>query len=149
MKNQLSIFNTGQRYPLHRDLARLFENPWQGSDLSDSLFEGAYQPSVDVSEDSEGFLVKAELPGMSKDDIKISMENGVLSIEGEKKEERDSKQGGLLRRERSYGSFYRAFSLPAGVDASKAEASYTDGVLQLKLPKKEEARPRSIEISVK
>ncbi len=100
-------------------------------------------------EDKDQIVVKAELPGMSKDDIKLSMENGVLSIQGEKKEEHESREGGVLRRERSYGSFYRAFALPAGVDPSKAVASYKDGVLELKLPKKEESKPKSIEISVK
>lgn len=155
MKNALSVFGNGKALSpframeqMNRDLGRFFEGQWPEWTPSNALIDAAFEPSVDVFEDKDQIKVKAELPGMSKDDIKVSLENGVLSIQGEKKEEKESKEGGVLRQERSYGSFYRAFSLPAGVDASKAEASYKDGVLELKLPKKEEAKPKSIEIKI-
>ena len=155
MKDLLPVPANGTRaWPalarlFRRDLGDLLGEEWSLAPLRDSLMEGAFQPSIDVTEDKDRYTVKAELPGMSKDDIKISMENGILSIQGEKKEEKETREGGRLRSERSYGSFYRAFNLPAGVDAAKAQASYKDGVLVLELPKKEEAKPKAIEISVK
>jgi len=156
MKNQLSILGNGKTLSpfrmmeqMNRDLGRFFDGGWPDMQAANSLMEGAFAPSVDVMEDKDQITVKAELPGMAKEDIKISLENGVLSIQGEKKAEKEVKEGGLLRQERSYGSFYRAFTLPAGVDGSKATANYKDGVLELMLPKKEEAKPKAIEISVK
>jgi HSP20 family protein len=153
MKEQLSIGN-GNGFPrllrrMRHDFDRLFEEGWPVLAADDSLAEVAFQPSVDVTEDKDQVLVRAELPGMAKDDIKVSVDGGVLSIQGEKKENKETREGGVLRRESSYGSFCRSFTLPAGVDAGKAAASYRDGVLELKLPKKEEAKPKAIEIALK
>ncbi len=107
-------------------------------------------PRVDITEDKNGYHLRADLPGMGKDDIKVSVENGVLSITGEKKEEKkEHEDGRFYHYERSYGSFCRAFNLPDEVDAGSIEAAYNNGVLELTLKKDEKAKPKAIEVKVK
>ena len=109
----------------------------------------AWSPAVDVLESDNDFIVTAELPGLAKDDVDITIENGVLSLSGEKKEEREegkADSGGLVL-ERRYGRFRRSFSLPRGVDADKVSAKFSDGILTVTLPKAATAKPRQIKIS--
>ena len=106
-------------------------------------------PPVDIYSTGEHALViKAEIPGMSKDDIDITVENFTLTIRGEKKTEQTVKDDQFHRVERSYGTFTRSFALPHTVDPSKVEAEYKDGVLTIKLPQREEAKPRQIKVNV-
>ncbi len=107
-----------------------------------------WTPTIDVVDEKDHLLVKADLPGLNKDDIRVSIEDGVLSIQGEKKEETEEKKKGYLRAERFYGSFFRSVSLPSAVDDTKVKASYKDGVLELTLPKKEEAKPKQIKVDI-
>jgi HSP20 family protein len=109
----------------------------------------AWSPALDVHETDDAWLVTADLPGMRKEDIKISVENGLLTVQGEKKEVHEHKNARSVRSERLHGSFIRAVSLPEGVDTSAIQAEYKDGVLHLQLPKKEEAKPKSISVHVK
>jgi HSP20 family protein len=112
-------------------------------------FGGAWMPPVDIYTTGEHELViKAEIPGMSKDDIDITVENFTLTIRGEKKTEQTVKDDQFHRVERSYGTFVRSFALPHTVDASKVAADYKEGVLTIKLPQREEARPRQIKVNV-
>ena len=112
-------------------------------------FGGAWMPPVDIYSTGEHELViKAEIPGMSKDDIDITVENFTLTIRGEKKTEQTVKDDQFHRVERSYGSFTRTFALPQTVDANRVEASYKDGVLTIKLPQREEAKPKQIKVNV-
>jgi HSP20 family protein len=105
-------------------------------------------PPVDIVETSgKDVVVRAELPDMKREDIKVTFENNVLSIEGERKFEKKDEGETYHRVERGYGSFRRSFSLPASVDASRVEADYKDGVLTVKLPRREESRPRQITIN--
>ncbi len=106
-------------------------------------------PAVDLKETEDHFLINAELPGMSKKEISISLENNVISISGEKKVENEEKDNNYHRVERSYGKFHRAFELPGAVNRDKIEADYTDGILSIIIPKTEEAKPKQIEIKVK
>jgi HSP20 family protein len=107
-------------------------------------------PRVDITEDKDVYRLKADLPGMSKDDISVNVENGVLSINGEKKEEKkEHEKDRYYHYERSYGRFSRCFNLPDDVDAAKIEASYSNGVLELTLKKDEKAKPKAIEVKVK
>ena len=106
-------------------------------------------PAINLEETEETFKVTAELPGMSKEDISITLENNVLSISGEKKEENEDKSKNYHRVERSYGKFHRAFELPGVVNRDKIEADYKDGILNISVPKAEEAKPKQIEIKVK
>ncbi len=120
---------------------------FEGFGDGDSVW-GAWSPAMDVSETENEILVHADLPGLSKDQIKVSLENNVLTIKGEKRQESDNKDKQFHRSERSYGSFTRSFRLPSEVAAGKISASYKDGVLALTLPKSEAAKPKEIEVKV-
>lgn len=106
----------------------------------------SWNPAVDVSETPEHLVLHLEVPGMSRDQIKISVENNVLTVRGEKQQEATQENESWYRTERSYGSFERSFSLPTHVDSDNVRASLENGVLTIKLPRREEARPREIAI---
>ena len=107
-----------------------------------------WAPSVDIAETPEGFQIKAELPEVKKEDVKISVDGGVLRIEGERRQEKEEKGKKFHRIERSYGSFLRTFTLPDSVDESKVQAEFKDGVLNVRLPRSEKGKPRAIEVKV-
>ena len=112
-------------------------------------FGGAWMPPVDIHSTGEHELViKAEIPGMSKDDLDITVENFTLTIRGEKKAEQTIKDDQFHRVERSYGSFSRSFALPHTVDSNSVAAEYKDGVLTVTLPLREEAKPKQIKVNV-
>ena len=116
-------------------------------DRDEEMGLSAWMPPVDISEDQEKIRLTAELPGMREDQVSIQMEGGILTIRGERKFE-DEKHGRNFHRvERSYGQFVRSFTLPNNVDREKIRASFSDGVLDIEIPKSEEARPRQIKIS--
>ena len=106
----------------------------------------AWQPAVDVSEDKESVRIVAELPGVKPEDVKLSLENFVLTIRGEKKQETEEHTGRVHRYERSYGSFERAFVLPSTVDGEKISADFQNGVLTISVPKAERAKAREIPV---
>jgi len=108
-----------------------------------------WSPALDVHDDKEAFTVTLEAPGLKKEDFEISWHDGVLSIAGERKEEKEAKEKNYFRRERFFGRFARSVSLPADVQSDKIAAAYKDGVLTVSLPKAEEAKPKQIEVSVK
>jgi HSP20 family protein len=105
-------------------------------------------PSVDVSETDGEYQIKAEIPDVKKEDVKVTVEDGVLTIQGERKQEKEEKGKKYHRVECSYGSFVRSFTLPDLVDEGKVKAEFKDGVLNLKLPKSEKAKPKSIEVKI-
>ncbi|PLY06823.1 MAG: heat-shock protein [Desulfuromonas sp.] len=107
-----------------------------------------WAPRVDISETDEKFIVKAEVPGIQREDIKINIEDHVLTIQGENKQEKEEKGEQFHRVERYYGSFSRSFSLPENVAEEKIEANFKDGLLTLKIPKTEASRPKAIEVKV-
>lgn len=111
--------------------------------------ERGWMPAVDVFEKNDKFIVKAEVPGMKEEDIDVSVVGDTLTIKGERKTETEVKEEDYYRCERSYGSFYRSIPLPSAVDASKIEASYEDGLLEVTLPKKAEVKPKKIAVSAK
>jgi HSP20 family protein len=112
------------------------------------VFDGAFNPAFDVVVGKDNVVVKAELSGLSKDDVKVSLQDNYLTITGEKKQESKQKEASYFVSERAYGSFTRTIELPAAVDASKIEARFKDGVLEVTLPKTEEAKPKQIEVKV-
>ena len=116
----------------------------------EALAQGAWMPPVDIYETAEqDVIVKVDLPGLKRDEIKVTFENQVLSIEGQRQATPENVEGGQNRAhrlERSHGPFRRSFTLPATVDAARVDASYQDGVLVVKLPRREESRPRTIAI---
>lgn len=107
-----------------------------------------WMPAVDIIEDDKEFCVKAELPEVRKEDVHVMVENGVLTLHGERKFEKEQKNRRYHRLERSYGSFTRSFSLPEGADAGKVRAEFKDGVLQVHMPKSESAKPKQVEVKV-
>ena len=105
-------------------------------------------PTVDISESEAEYVIKAELPDVKKDAVKVTVEDGVLAIQGERKQETEDKGTKYHRIERSYGRFARSFTLPDSVDESKVKAEYVDGVLRLHLPKSEKAKPKQIDVKI-
>ncbi len=130
---------------LQDEVNRLFDFSFPSRDSG--LFSG-WSPALDLYDDKESFLVRVELPGMKKEDIAISLHEGVLTVSGERKHDFEGQEGKTFRSERYFGKFQRSVSLPALVDSSKVAASYKDGILTVTLPKAEEAKPRHIEVSV-
>lgn len=105
-----------------------------------------WSPRVDIVEDDREFLVKAELPEMKREDVKVTVEDGVLTIAGERKQEKEEKNKKYHRVEREYGSFVRSFTLPANTSGEKVSADFKDGLLKVHLPKDAKAAPKAIEI---
>ena len=117
-----------------------------GRDESMALVE--WVPVVDVMETDEDFQIRAELPGVEKEDVKLSVENGVLAISGHREQEKEEKGKRYHKIERAYGSFARSFTMPDVVDEQKVTAEFKNGVLTVRLPKSEKARPKSIEVRI-
>jgi HSP20 family protein len=139
------------RFDPFRDLARLQEEVSRAFG-EDRMFRPSesvgWTPACDIYEDDEGLALKFELAGVEPKDVDIRFENGVLTIRGERKLEREDKRDNYHRIERQYGTFTRSFSLPASVDGEKIRAEAKTGVLQILLPKRAEAKPRSIQVKV-
>ena len=131
-------------------LLEQFFNTVQNQDENDTSFieTSSWAPSVDLKEESDRFLVIADLPGVKKEDMNISLENHVLTIKGERNIEKTENQKTYTRRERVQGQFYRRFYLPETADDNQISARYTNGVLEIIIPKKEKAAPKKIDISV-
>ncbi len=108
----------------------------------------AWTPAVDVYEDENVFLIKLELPEVNRDDVKVSLHENTLSISGERRVENEEKRENYHRVERSYGQFFRSFTLPPNVNTEAINAQFKDGVLRLTLPKREEAKPKQIEVKI-
>jgi HSP20 family protein len=139
----LENFQTLRR--LNNVLDEAFGN-WPFQQDESGAITSAWQPAVDVFEDKDSVRIVAELPGVKPEDVKLSLENNVLIIRGEKKQEAEERTERVHRYERSYGSFERAFVLPSTVDGDKVSAEYGDGVLRVTVPKAEKARPREIPV---
>ena len=107
-----------------------------------------WSPLVDITEDEKEYLIKADLPEVKKEDVKLTVEHDVMSISGERKYEKEEKGKKYHRVERAYGSFIRSFTLPEDADGTKVSAEYKDGVLNVHLPKSEKAKPKAIEVKV-
>ncbi len=131
---------------LRNEMDRLWDDYFGSGRRALRPMEEDWMPAVDVSETGDKITIKAEVPGMEAKDIEIAMVGDTLTIKGEKKLEREEKEENYHTVERSYGSFTRAMKLPATVEADKVEASYKNGVLTVVLPKKEEVKPKAIEI---
>lgn len=108
-----------------------------------------WSPTCDIFETDNEIVVKAELPEVKKEDVNVSIENNVLSIRGERKFSEETKKENYHRLERSYGEFFRSFTLPNVVDATKVNAEFKEGILRVTLPKREEAKPKQVEVKVK
>jgi len=139
--------NLGRLTDLRDEIDRLFESPLNELTRASNLLSG-WTPALDVFEDKDNFTVKAELPGMKKEDIEVSLHDGSLSISGERKSETKHEDAEVYRAERFFGRFQRTVTLPAPVAADKVKAQYKDGVLTVTLAKTEQAKPKQIDVSV-
>ena len=127
---------------------RLFRESYGPEGREETLNNTSFAPPVDVYEDEHSVNLKIEVPGVDEKDIDVRIENNVLTVHGERKFEKEEKQENFRRVERQYGSFTRTFTLPSTVDAEKVAASYDKGILKIALPKKAEAKPKQIKVSV-
>jgi HSP20 family protein len=130
-------------------LNRMFARPaTRTANGKETMIVADWTPSVDISETEGEYQIKAEIPDVKKEDVKVTLEDGVLTIQGQRKYEKEEKGKKFHRIERSYGSFVRTFSLPDVIDEEKVKAEFKDGVLNLHLPKSEKAKPKAIEVKV-
>jgi len=137
----------GRLFGLRDELDRFFETPF--ADLArGSQLLSVWSPAIDLFEDKDNVIVKAELPGMKKEDIGVSLHDGALSLSGERKSQTKSENAEICRTERFVGRFHRTVTLPVSVQADHVKAQYQDGVLTITLPKAEEAKPKQIEVKV-
>jgi HSP20 family protein len=125
---------------------RIFDEPFAGFLRDGIASAGEWTPLMDVVETKDGITLKVELPGVKQEDISISLEDDTLTVKGERKHESEVKEDGFTRIERSYGSFQRTVVVPQTVDGNGVKATYKEGVLEIHLPKKEEARPKAVKI---
>ena len=136
---------------LQERMNRLFDESYRGTGRGETdewALGGSWAPSVDIFEHEGNLVLKAELPGVDPKDVDVRVENNVLTLRGERKFETEVKKEKYHRVERAYGTFSRSFTLPNVVDTEKIKADYKDGVLQVTLPQREEAKPKQIQVSV-
>lgn len=145
LEQTANVFNRMFDRPL---TTRTFLPPFRGEMTEESLVNVDWAPLVDIEENSKEFLIKAELPEVKKEDVKVALEDGVLTIQGERKLEKEEKDRKVHRIERSYGKFLRSFTVPRDVDDKKVMAEFKDGILMVHVPKTEVAKPRLIDVKV-
>jgi len=135
---------------LQERMNRLFDDSFRGARGSDEdwALGGSWAPAVDIYEQDGNIVLKAELPGIDPKDVDVRVENNTLTLRGERKHDQEVKRENYHRVERTYGAFTRSFTLPNVVDTNNIKAEYRDGVLRMTLPKREEAKPKQISISV-
>lgn len=149
MKNELTRWDPFRELEeVHNRLASFFDSGTRTRDREESILTTAWAPLVDILEDDKSYTLKVELPEMKREDIKVSVENGILTISGERLREQEQENRKYHRVERAFGSFIRNFTLPQSVDPGKVNATYRDGVLHVNVEKAEHTRPQSIEVKV-
>jgi len=140
----------GELTTLQDRINQLFNQPfgplWRTQGAEQTLTASTFVPAVDIYEDEHNIVLTAEVPGVEEKDLDISLENGVLTISGERKMENEEKQDNFHRIERSYGRFTRSFTLPPTVDENNVKAEFNNGILKIALAKREEAKPKQIKI---
>ena len=146
--NGLTRWNPSREFDhLRNRIDSLFDVFARGDNGHDELFAGGgWTPSVDIEETQEEYVIKAELPGLKKEHVNVTLNNGVLTLSGERKQEKEEKNRRYHRVESSYGSFSRSFSLPGGVDSNRIDAQFKDGILRVRVAKSEAAKPKQIEV---
>jgi HSP20 family protein len=132
---------------LRNHFGRFFSDPFFPADMAgDVASPKVWQPAVDIFEKDDNMYIKAELPGMDKKDISLDIQNGVLTLRGERKYENEVKEENFYRKEMSHGTFVRSFTLPADVDADRIKAEFKDGILTVEVPSPETRKPKQISV---
>jgi HSP20 family protein len=154
----LKRWNPGEHLPLfprdvlsmQREINRMFDTFFRDSRGDDTeLVPSAWTPATDLVEHDNDIVVRMDLPGVDRNDVKITLQNGVLMIRGEKRQEKETREAHLHRTERAWGTFQRSFTIPAGVQQDRIDAVFREGILTITLPKAEGAKPRQIDVKVK
>jgi len=130
---------------IRREMDRMLESTGEGEESS-AIATSDWIPAVDIKETNDAFILHADIPGVDPKDVDVHMENGILTIKGERESEKKEEREGYKRVERQYGSFYRRFSLPDTADAEKISAKSKNGVVEITIPKKEAVQPRKISV---
>lgn len=134
---------------IHERMNQLFDEtflPARGSEAAPAA--AMWSPAVDIYESGDDIVVKAEVPGMDREDVAVEVKDGILTLRGDRKFEKEAKEENYHRIERSYGTFVRSFALPSSVDPERVRAGLKDGVLEVRLSKKEQAKPRKVQVTV-
>jgi len=131
---------------LRERMNRMFEDVFSGRQEDKELTPSAWAPAVDIYETENELVLAAEVPGLSEKDVEIKIEDNTLTLKGERRFEKETKEENYHRIERSYGSFYRAFTLPNSIDPEKIQAEHENGVLKVVMPKRQELKPRMVKI---
>ena len=128
---------------------RIFDESFsRTADVDDDISLSAWKPSVDIYETDEAIILKAELPGIKKEDVSVEIKDNVLTLRGERIEDKEIKEGNYFRKERCFGTFSRAFNLQHRVQPDKIKAKFKDGILEIEIPKPEEEKPKQITVKV-
>lgn len=128
---------------------RMFDDVFtRAAENDDEAVVGGWRPSVDIYDKPEAIVIKAELPGVTKEDVSVEVKENILTLKGERKIEKEEAEGTYYRKERLYGRFMRSFTLPMETDSEKIKANFRDGVLSLEIPKPEEKKPKQITINI-
>ena len=137
-------------HSFQREMNRMLDQFFRGDIFDEGEGrEALFTPAVDFSETKDSYVIKAELPGLKKEDVKVTLNNNIVTITGEKKSEYEKKEGSYHRVERSFGMFERSIAIPGAIKSDAIDAKYTDGLLTLTLPKTEEAKQKTIDVKVK
>jgi len=131
---------------LREKMNRLFEEAFTGRGEEKDLVSGTWTPSVDIYETENSLVLTAEVPGIKEDDVEIKIEDNTLILQGERKFEKETKEESYHRIERSYGSFYRSFTLPSSIDQDKIQAEHENGVLRITMPKRPELKQKKVKV---
>ena len=150
MKTFRDLITTDPFRTFQQRLNRMFGDTGLAAFAPDeSLSLASWAPACDIFETADEIVVKAELPGIKREDVKLTIENNVLTLQGERKFEAETKKENYHRVEQSYGEFSRSFTLPFGIDVKNVTAEFKEGLLRVRLPKREDAKPKAIEVNVK
>ena len=133
---------------LQDSINRLFSDAFPRTLIDDDMTLGTWKPVVDIYDKEGSIVIHAELPGIAKENVSIEVKENILTLKGERAETKEVSEDKYFRKERSFGSFYRAFTLPAAINPESIKASFKDGVLEIEIPKPEEQRPKQISINI-
>ena len=145
MTSLIRFSPTRELRQMQREVDRLFDN-FLSNGSNGETESAVWTPRVDLAETEDAYLIHLDVPGLKREDLDISVHNGTLTVSGERKHEVKEEKANFVRMERAYGRFYRSFTLPARVVADAIEATYADGVLDIRVPKAEESKPRRIDV---